>query len=128
MSFDVEPGYELYVQLGVPVIERLEAYYPSVAVVAEGLPVDVDVPFQLPEGMGAVVFEATPDAAEFYEPFTQTDLDLGEGEWLKSQKAVRAMLWAGIQSRSLEKIWLATGRVDFSDVNLRLCLLERSRQ
>ena len=118
MSFDVEPGYELYVQLGVPVIERLEAYYPSVAVVAKGLPADVDVPFQLPEGMGAIVFEATPESAEFYEPFTQTESWIWREEWVEIPEGGEGYV-VGWHPESLTgKIWLATGEVeDFSDVN-----------
>ena len=46
---------------------------PNVAVIAEGLPTDVDIPFSLPENMGAMVFDSDPTPTEFFEPFTQTE-------------------------------------------------------
>ena len=64
MTFDVDPGYELYVQLGVPVIDRLFEYYPSVAIVAKGFPDNVDVPFDLPDGKIVLSGQGTyPDTA-----------------------------------------------------------------
>ena len=76
MEFDSVGDEELFVQLGVPVIDRLAGYRPSVAIIADGLPQpDETLPFDLPEGMGGLVYHSdpmdTPD--DFYEPFSQTE-------------------------------------------------------
>ncbi|MEC8276152.1 MAG: hypothetical protein VXZ96_08140 [Myxococcota bacterium] len=118
MAFDVEPGYELYVQLGVPVIDRLDSYFPSVAVVAAGFPQDADVPFDLPEGMGALVFDAEPDSADFFEPFTQTESWIWREEWVEITQGGAGFVVGWHPEELTGKIWLATGEVeDFSDVN-----------
>lgn len=118
LTFDVDPGYELYVQLGVPVIDRLYEYYPTVAVIAAGLPQDADLPFDLPEGMGAVVFEATAQPADFYEPFTQTTSWIWREEWVVLPEGGKGYVVGWHPENLTGKIWLATGEVeDFSDVN-----------
>lgn len=118
MTFDVEEGYELYVQLGVPVINRLEQYYPSVAVVAAGLPTNADVPFDLPNGMGAVVFESTDAASDFFEPFTQTESWIWAEEWFTLPVQGKGYVVGWHPEGLPGKIWIATGEVeDFSDVD-----------
>ena len=118
MTFDVEPGYELYVQLGVPVIDRLFEYYPSVAVVAAGFPENADVPFDLPDGMGAIVFEAKPESTDFYEPFTQTSSWIWREEWVVIPEGGEGYVVGWHPNNLTGKIWLATGEVeDFSDVD-----------
>ena len=72
MSFETAEEQELYIQLGVPVIDRLSAYRPSLAVIAHGLPEATDLPFSLPDGMGALIFSSEAESDDFYEPFTQT--------------------------------------------------------
>ncbi len=120
ITFDADPGYEAWVQLGVPEIERLADYRPALAVVAPGLP-DADLPFALPAGTGAVVFETdqVDQPADFYEAFTQTSswvlvealVTLPEGgpAWVVAWDPEG---WTG-------KLWVAVGTVeDFSDVSV----------
>ena len=52
-SFEAEAEFPLYVQVGVPVIDRLNAYQPHAAVLAPGLPDStVSLPFAVPAGLG----------------------------------------------------------------------------
>ena len=55
LTFDLNEGQSLYFQLGVPVIERLKDYRPALVLVGPGLP-QVDLPFAVPDGLGAQRF------------------------------------------------------------------------
>lgn len=120
-TFEAEAGFPLYIQLGVPEIERLEDYRPSVALLAPGLPAaDEDLPFEVPDGLGVQVFhsDAVDVPGEFYEPFTQT------ASWVVVEETVDlpedgvGYLVAWDPAGWTGKLWLATGTVeDFSDVD-----------
>jgi len=73
LTFEAQAGKELYVQIGVPVIDRLKDYRPAVAIVGPGLP-EVSLPFGVPSGLGAKVIstDAVTNPKEFHEPFTDT--------------------------------------------------------
>ena len=118
LEFEGEAGFELYVQLGVPVVDWLEEYRPTVAVVAPGLPTDVTVPFDLPEGMGAIVYEPEPEPAMFYEPFTQTSSWIWVEERLSLPETGKGYVVGWHDENQTGKMWIATGEVeDFSDVD-----------
>jgi hypothetical protein len=70
----VAAATDLYVQLGVPALERLRMFRPQMAIVGPGLP-SLALPFEVPTGMGAslVVTSSVADGAFFHEPFTNTD-------------------------------------------------------
>lgn len=74
LEFEGEAGQEIFLQIGVPVIDRLEDYRPTMALVGPGLP-EADVHFELPAGCGIEAF-GTGEIAEpryFEEKFTGTD-------------------------------------------------------
>jgi len=73
LTFEGAAGEVLRLETGVPVIEGPEDLRPTTAVVGPGLPED-DVPFNLPDGAGVVVFGTTAvEEPEFFdEPFTGT--------------------------------------------------------
>ena len=77
MTLETRADAPTYLQLGVPVIDRLEDYRPSVAMLAPGLPPldEATVPFDVPQGLGGIVFDtdAVDTPGDFYEPFTQTE-------------------------------------------------------
>ena len=50
---------EVWLELGVPELDRLADYRPSLAIVAEGLP-EADLPFDIPERMGACLLYTSP--------------------------------------------------------------------
>ena len=117
LAFDAPDDFELYVQLGVPVVEWLDGYQPTVAVVAEGLPAADTLPFSIPDGMGAVIYEAADTPDTFYEPFTQTESWVWVEERLQVSGKGYIVGWHPADFTG--KIWLATGEVeDFSDVEI----------
>ena len=117
LQFDAPDNFELYVQLGVPVMDWLDGYQPMVAVIAEGLPEAEDLPFSIPEGMGAVVYQPAANPDNFYEPFTQTE----SWVWVEERLTVSGEGYiVGWHPEDMTgKIWLATGETeDFSDVSI----------
>lgn len=71
-AFDVKPGEELFVQLGVPKLDRYEGLRPAMALIGPGLP-DADVPFYVPQGYGGIVYDmAEVEPEVFHEEFTGT--------------------------------------------------------
>jgi hypothetical protein len=73
MAFEAKAGERLDAQLGIPAIDGLENYRPSMAVVGPGLPNNT-LPFDIPRGFGAIVFDGNAEEAElFYEPFSDTN-------------------------------------------------------
>ena len=120
MTLDGEADFPLYIQLGVPVIDRLSDYRPTVALVAPGLPEPmVDLPFELPDGTGIVVFESedVSQPGDFYEPFTQTESWILVEETVMLPQTGQAWLVAWDPGLQTGKLWVATGTVeDFSDV------------
>jgi MYXO-CTERM domain-containing protein len=116
MRFDASQSENLFLQLGVPEIERLRDYRPSIAVLAEGLPA-VDVPFDLPAGYGGVVFstEGQPADSMFFEPFTGTSSWVHVEEWLALPDQGIGYIVAWTPSGMTGKQWVAVGTVeDFS--------------
>lgn len=119
-AFDGTAGFPLYIQLGVPVVDRLADYRPSVALLAPGLDAPSEpLPFAVPDGLGAVVFHSdtvdVPD--DFHEPFTNT------WSWVVVEETVvlpedgTGYLVAWDPEGWTGKLWLATGTIeDFSDV------------
>jgi hypothetical protein len=72
-TFTAQAGDNLYWQLGLPAIDGLEDYRPTLVILGPGLP-PVAVPFTVPDGLGGIVIdtESTPTTF-FYERFTGTD-------------------------------------------------------
>ncbi|MFO7975562.1 MAG: hypothetical protein R6V12_13105 [Candidatus Hydrogenedentota bacterium] len=71
VTFSAEAGEDVYLQLGVPVIEGLEDYRPALLLLGPGLP-DIETPPGVPESMGGVLLEPEGQPEEFYERFTGT--------------------------------------------------------
>lgn len=112
---------EVWIELGVPKLERLEDYRPSLVVLAEGLPDDdnEDLPFDVPEGMGSLVIDTgdVEEPTEFYEPFTQTESWILYQEWLSLPENTDVYLVAYNPEGYTGKLWVAVGLTeDFSDV------------
>ena len=111
---------EVWLELGVPQLERLADYRPSLAIVAEGLP-NTDVPFELPDGMGAEVIttDHVEDPILFNEPFTQTDSWILFRDWYDIPEGTDVYLVAYNPGDYTGKLWVAVGLVeDFSDVDM----------
>jgi hypothetical protein len=120
LHFDSTGFEQVWIELGVPVLDRLSDYRPSLAIVGEGLP-DAEVPFDLPEGMGAQVIH-TDDVEtpiDFSEPFTQTDSWILFRDWFDVPQNTDVYLVAYNPEEVTGKLWVAVGLVeDFSDVDM----------
>jgi len=119
LQFEAEAGNDLYLQLGVPQLERLDDYQPSVALLAPNLPTLTDVPFDVPEGYGGHVFSANDDPYPFYEPFTQTSSWIWVEETIPLEVSGKAYVVGFHPGGQTGKLWVALGTVeDFSDVGI----------
>lgn len=134
LRFDGLAGEELFFQLGVPVIDALVDHRPAIALIAPGLPAhDGELPFALPEGYGARVFESRDmlEATPFFEPITQTQSWIWIEERFNLPKDGEGFLVAWNPDRTASKLWVAVGETeDFSgaDINEFSGWLEKTRR
>jgi hypothetical protein len=109
LAFDAAAGTRLDLSLGVPVIDRLTDYRPSIAILGPGLPA-IELPIETPPGSGGVIFDSAGREPEFFhEPFTGTD------SWILVEEAVDlpetgtyyVVAWPpGV---IVDKLWVAIG-------------------
>ena len=111
LTFTVPKDFDLFIQIGVPVIDRLKDFRPAMVVVGPGLP-ENDPPFELPEGMGAKVF-STKEVEKprfFHEPFTNTDSWILRSEIVGLTSPGRYYLVAFSSQHQIGKLWLSVGK------------------
>jgi hypothetical protein len=108
--FSGKAGDRIRFQVGVPVSERLAGLEPRAAVVGPGLPA-VDFGFDLPPGLGAVVFEPAGRPREFHEEFTGTSSWIWiEQEYvLPSSGTWYVVAFSDIANSADDRLWLAIG-------------------
>ncbi len=71
-TFQASAGQQLYLQLGVPEIERYEGLRSAMVLLGPGLP-DVETPFAVPAGYGGIVYDMVDtEPIVFDEEFTGT--------------------------------------------------------
>ena len=111
LSFTVPKDFDLFVQIGVPAIDRLKDFRPAMVVIGPGLP-DKDAPFKIPKDMGVKVFStkevAKPDF--FHEPFTNTDSWILRSETVRLSSPGRYYLVAFSPQSQTGKLWLSIGK------------------
>ena len=120
MEMDTEDRNEVWVELGVPMLDRLEDYRPSIAVVGPGLP-EADLPFEIPDGMGATVYNTqdVDEPQDFYEPYTQTESWILYQAWVEVPPDSTVYLVAWDPEGFTGKLWVAVGKIeDFSGVGV----------
>jgi hypothetical protein len=121
LSFEAPQDFKLFVQIGVPVIDRLKNFRPAILIAGPGLP-DKDLPFKLPENTGAKVF-LTKDVEKprfFHEPFTNTDSWILRSETDVLPKAGRYYLVGYSPDKQTGKLWLSVGEKEsFSAKDLK---------
>jgi hypothetical protein len=111
LTFEVPKDFKLFVQIGVPAIDRLKDFRPAMAIVGPGLP-DNDPPFTLPKDAGAKVL-LTKEVAKprfFHEHFTNTDSWILRGETVVLPKAGRYYLAGYSPDKQTGKLWLSVGK------------------
>ena len=113
MKFENEPGDLLYHQIGIPQLDRMQDYRPVVAVVAPGLPV-IDVPFDLPAGMGAKILNTSwvDEPEEFLEPFTSTRSWILNDYLLELPEGGGGYVVAWHPEGMTGKLWVAVGTIE----------------
>ena len=117
LHFDAVQDHEVFFQVGVPELDRLSDYQPELALIAEGLPALEDVPFDVPEGYGGIIFSADATPTPFYEPFTQTNSWIWIEEFFTMPASGNAWLVSYSPDQTTGKMWVAMGTIeDFSDV------------
>ncbi len=110
LTFGGTAGDSVYLQLGVPVIENLSGYLPAVALVGPGLP-SATVPFDLPNGTGALTFEASSSEVEFFsEPFTGTESWIYVEEDVTLPSTGTYYIVGYHPEDAAGKLWIAFGR------------------
>lgn len=109
-TFEVEQGAPLYMQPGVPRIDRFETLRPAMALLGPGLPA-VDVPFDLPDGYGGQIFSTEgQDPVVFEEEFTGTTSWQFPAIQLNAPDTGRYYLVGYVPSGDTGKFWLALGQ------------------
>jgi hypothetical protein len=110
LTFDIRRPQSLYVSLGLPLLDRLEDFRPAFAVLGPGLP-DIELPFELPEGLGGVLFETDDvrDPEVFHEPFSGTSSWILREEYVDLPEAGTYFIVAFVPSGETGKLWLAPG-------------------
>ena len=110
LALDAEAGFELFVQIGVPALERLKSFRPAMVVIGPGLP-EKPLPIPVPKGNGAANF-ATDDVQNprfFHEHFTGTDSWILRSETVALPRAGRYYVVAYVPSGQKGKLWLSVG-------------------
>jgi hypothetical protein len=110
-TVSVPKDFDLFVQIGVPVINRLQSFRPSLALIGPGLAA-VKLPFSIPEGMGGVVF-STKEVEQprvFYEHFTGTESWILRSESIRLSEPGRYYLVVFNPEGQEGKFWVAIGR------------------
>jgi hypothetical protein len=111
LTFTAPKEFALFIQVGVPVIDRLKDFRPAMVVVGPGLTGEA-VPFQIPEHMGTKVF-LTQEVAKprfFHEHFTNTDSWILRSETVKLPEPGRYYLVAFSPQQQTGKLWLSVGK------------------
>ena len=111
LAIDVEKDFKLFVQIGIPVIDRLKKFRPSFVVLGPNLP-SVSTGFAIPKGMGGIIFptESVEKPRFFHEHFTKTDSWILRSETITLPDKGRYYVVAYSPSEQKDKFWLAVGK------------------
>lgn len=111
LTFEAAAGQEVYAQLGVPFIDRYAEFRPEMALLGPGLP-EVDLPFDVPDGLGGQVLR-TQDLAE---PEVYDERFTGTQSWIMGEivtmvpEAGKHYLVVYAPGEQTGKLWIAPGR------------------
>jgi hypothetical protein len=111
LQVDVESEFELFVQIGIPVVDRLKNYRPSFVVLGPGLS-EISTPFSIPENIGGENYstENIEKPRFFHEHFTDTDSWILQGETIKLPSPGKYYVVAYSPTEQKDKLWLSVGK------------------
>jgi hypothetical protein len=110
LTFNGKTGQEFDLQMGVPKIDRYARVRPATAILGPGLPSPMALPFDVPEGMGAVVFStAGEEPREFDEEFTGTPSWMFAKKTLTLPRDGQYYTVSYLPSGAEGKLWVAPG-------------------
>ena len=110
LTFDVTKDFQLFVQIGIPVIERLKYFRPAFAVLGPDLP-SISLPFSKPNDVGGKAFTIVDTEPRFFhEHFTQTDSWIlrSENITLPSEGQYYVVVYSPCKIKG--KFWLSVGK------------------
>ncbi|MCC6142311.1 MAG: hypothetical protein IT368_00755 [Candidatus Hydrogenedentes bacterium] len=111
-TFEAEAGQQLYFELGVPKIDRLEGLRPAMVLLGPGLPA-VTLPFAVPEGLGGIVFNTAGEETEvFDEEFTGTTSWKWPAVTPTAQQSGKYYAVAWLPDADTGKLWMAVGTAE----------------
>jgi hypothetical protein len=103
-------NFNMYLQIGVPVLDRLKNFRPSLVLIGPGLP-DANLPFKIPRGYGATVIDTnSAEPRFFHEPFTGTDSWILASKTITLPKSGRFYVVAYDPKAAEGKLWMAVGQ------------------
>jgi hypothetical protein len=110
LTFDGKKDQTLYVQIGVPELDRLKNYRPAVAVLGQGLP-GVPSPFPGPAGLGGKIITTNDVTApiSFHEEFTDTRSWILKEDRVRLPADGRYYIVGYVPSGEPGKFWVAVG-------------------
>ena len=116
ITFEVDQPQELFLQIGVPVLDRLRNYRPALALLGPGLP-ELRLPFEFPSVPGGLLLDTRniESPREFYEPFTGTRSWILREQDVQLPDAGRYYVVAYDPEGEPGKLWAALGRKEVWD-------------
>lgn len=119
MRLQAQAGQDLFVQLGVPELLRLQDRQLQLVLLGPGLPDAVPAGLDAPAVEGALVFDATvtEQAPLFHEPFSNTDSRIVIVRTLTLPSDGTYYLAARFVDGRAGKLWLSTGTVEKFDAD-----------
>ena len=111
LGFSAPKDFELFIQIGVPVMDRQKKSRPSMVLVGPGLP-KKDAPVKIPQGTGARMSTTTQVKKPrfFHEHFTGKDSWILRSETITLSKLGRSYLVAFFPDKQTGKLWLSIGK------------------
>ena len=111
LVFDVNEGFELFIQIGVPVLGRLRDFRPAMLVIGPDLPentLGIDLPRET--GVKAFPTDSIKKPRFFHEHFTGTDSWILRSETVVLSRSGRYYVVAYVPSGQKGKLWLSVGK------------------
>jgi hypothetical protein len=111
LTIDAKKNFELFVQIGIPVIDRLKNFRPSFVVLGPDLP-EISTPFSIPKDIGGKYFSThkVKKPRFFHEHFTKTDSWILRSETILLPASGRYYVVAYSPSKQKGKFWLSVGK------------------